>query len=49
MDDPKLDELLGDHVEQFRADVELLEGAAPAYDHEAFLAGKQSPLLFGSR
>lgn len=48
VDDPKLDELLGDTVEQFRADVELLEGAAPAYDHEAFLAGKQSPLLFGS-
>lgn len=48
VDDPKLDELLGDHVEQFRADVELLEGAAPPYDHEAFLAGKLSPLLFGS-
>ena len=48
IDDPKLDELLGDDVEQFRADIELLEGAAPTYDHEAFLAGKQSPLLFGS-
>jgi len=48
VDDPKLDELLGDHIEQFRADVELLEGAAPAYDHALFLAGKQSPLLFGS-
>ncbi|MBL4687542.1 MAG: peptide chain release factor 3 [Nannocystaceae bacterium] len=46
--DPQLDALLGDHVDQFRADIELLEGAAPAYDHEAFLAGKQSPLLFGS-
>ncbi len=48
IDDPKLDKLLGDDVEQFRADIELLEGAAPPYDHEAFLSGKQSPLLFGS-
>ena len=28
--------------------MELIEGAAPAFDHEAFLAGKQTPLLFGS-
>jgi peptide chain release factor 3 len=47
-DDPKLDALLGDQVEDLRTDLELLEGAAPPYDHEAFLAGKQSPLLFGS-
>ena len=48
VDDPKLDALLGDAVDQFRADIELLQGAAPPYDHAAFLAGKQSPLLFGS-
>jgi peptide chain release factor 3 len=47
-DDPKLDELLGDHAEDLRTDLELLAGAAPEYDHGAFLAGKQSPLLFGS-
>ena len=47
-DDPKLDELLGDQADDLRADLELLEGAVPEYDHEAFLAGKQSPLLFGS-
>jgi peptide chain release factor 3 len=47
-DDPRLDELLGDQAEDLRADLELLEGVAPAYDHEAFLQGKQSPLLFGS-
>jgi peptide chain release factor 3 len=48
IEDPKLDKLLGDDVQQFRADIELLAGAAPEYDHEAFLAGRQSPLLFGS-
>jgi len=47
-DDPKLDELLGDQAEDLRADLELLAGAAPDWDLQAFLAGKQSPLLFGS-
>jgi len=48
IDDPHLDELIGDRAEELRGEIELLEGAAPAYDHELFLAGKQSPLLFGS-
>lgn len=48
VDDPKLDELLGDQVEELREAIELLEGAGVAYDREAFLAGKQTPLLFGS-
>ncbi len=47
-DDPELDRLLGDQVDDFRAELELLSGVAPAYDHDAFLKGKQSPLLFGS-
>jgi peptide chain release factor 3 len=47
--DPALDRLVGeDAAEALRADVELLQGAAPAYDHAQFLAGKQSPLFFGS-
>jgi peptide chain release factor 3 len=48
LDDPRLDELLGDQADELRADLELLEGGSPAYDHEEFLRGKQSPLLFGS-
>ncbi len=48
IDDPKLDELVGDRADELRAEIELLQGASPAYDHEAFLNGKQSPLLFGS-
>lgn len=48
IDDPKLDELVGDRADELRAEIELLEGAAPQYDHELFLTGKQSPLLFGS-
>ncbi len=34
--------------DDLRADLELLEGAASQFDHQAFLTGKQSPLLFGS-
>jgi peptide chain release factor 3 len=48
LDDPRLDEMLGDQADELRADLELLEGGSPAYDHDAFLRGKQSPLLFGS-
>ena len=46
IDDPRLDELLGDQVEDLRADVELLEGAAEPFDHEAFLP---APLSFKAR
>jgi peptide chain release factor 3 len=28
--------------------MELATGASPAFDHEAFLAGKQTPVFFGS-
>lgn len=48
LDDPKLDELLGDDAEDLRGEIELLEGAIEPLDHQAFLAGKQTPLLFGS-
>ena len=48
VDDPALERLLGDQVEELRAEVELLEGAAPPLDRAAFLAAKQTPLLFGS-
>ena len=48
IDDPRLDAAVGSLANDLRADIELLEGAAPSYDHAAFLAGKQTPLLFGS-
>ncbi len=49
LDDPKLDELLGeDPAEELRMSVELLRGAAPAFDLELYLSGKQTPLFFGS-
>ncbi|PRQ02585.1 Peptide chain release factor 3 [Enhygromyxa salina] len=48
IDDPRIDELLGDQADDLREDIELLEGAGAEFDREAFLAGKQTPLLFGS-
>lgn len=48
LDDPRLDELLGSQVEELRHDVELLEGAAHPFDLEAYLAGRQTPVFFGS-
>ncbi|MBF0277286.1 MAG: peptide chain release factor 3 [SAR324 cluster bacterium] len=46
--DPQLDELLGAQADELREDIELLEGAANRFDVNAFLAGEQTPLFFGS-
>ncbi len=48
LDDPKLDELLGSQVEELRNEVELLEGACHPFEQEAYLAGLQTPVFFGS-
>jgi peptide chain release factor 3 len=48
LEDPTLDELLGDQVEELRMAAELLGGASQPLDPDAFLRGKQTPLLFGS-
>ncbi len=48
LDNPELDELLGDQAEALRMEVELVKGASHPFDLEAFLAGKQTPVYFGS-
>ena len=40
--------LLGSQAEELRNDVELLEGAAHPFDLDAYLAGRQTPVFFGS-
>ena len=45
------DTLLKRFGSEFEAAVEAMElatGASPSYDHDAFLAGKQTPVFFGS-
>jgi len=39
---------LGAYADDFRAEIELVRGASHTFDHEAYLAGKQSPVFFGT-
>ena len=45
---PQLDALFPDEVSALRRDIELVRGASTPFDLERFLAGKQSPVFFGS-
>ncbi len=46
--DPDLKARLGTDLENALAEVELIKEAMPAFDRDAFLAGRQSPVFFGS-
>ncbi|MBU3588729.1 peptide chain release factor 3 [Polynucleobacter sp. 80A-SIGWE] len=48
VNDPALKERLGTDLENALAEVDLIKNAMPAFDREAFLAGRQSPAFFGS-
>lgn len=45
---PELDELLGPQAEELRDEIELVRGASHDFDKEAYLAGKQTPVFFGT-
>ena len=45
---PMLGERFGAAYEQARAEIELVQGAAPPFDEAEFLAGRQTPMFFGS-
>jgi peptide chain release factor 3 len=45
---PRLDELFPDEVATLRKDVELMRSASAPFDLDLFLAGRQSPVFFGS-
>lgn len=48
-DDPKIAEHVGPYAaETLRDEIELLVGAGMEFDEEAFLAGEQTPVFFGS-
>ena len=48
LDDPLVDELLGDDADQLREDVELVEGVYPEFDMDTYLNGEVAPVFFGS-
>jgi peptide chain release factor 3 len=48
LDNPKLDELLQDQAEELRDEIDLVKGASHEFDLDEYLAGRQTPVFFGS-
>jgi peptide chain release factor 3 len=48
LDSAAASEFLGERAAAFRDEVELVRGAAPEFDVEQYLRGKQTPVFFGS-
>jgi peptide chain release factor 3 len=48
LDNPAYPARFGMQYEQSKGEIELLRDAAPAFDREAFLSGRQTPMFFGS-
>ncbi|MEM7254065.1 MAG: peptide chain release factor 3 [Pseudomonadota bacterium] len=48
LDNPALDEFLGPQAEELREEIELVRGASHEFDAQAYLAGRQTPVFFGS-
>jgi peptide chain release factor 3 len=48
LDSAKATEVLGDDAASFREEIELVKGACPELDVDAYLAAKQTPVFFGS-
>ena len=48
LDSSGADSVLGDQADAFREEVELVRGACPDFDIEAYLGAEQSPVFFGS-
>lgn len=48
LDNPELDEILGDMADELREELELVRGAAHPFSLDAYLAGTLTPVYFGS-
>jgi peptide chain release factor 3 len=48
IDNPRLAEMFPLEIEQLKMEVELVHGASHPFDLDAFLAGRQTPVFFGS-
>jgi peptide chain release factor 3 len=48
LDNPAYPERFGMQYAQSKGEIELLTDAAPPFDREAFLSGRQTPMFFGS-
>ncbi|MDJ0955224.1 MAG: peptide chain release factor 3 [Arenicellales bacterium] len=48
LDNPELEEVLGQDMDQLREDMELVRGASHSFDLVAYRAARQVPVFFGS-
>jgi peptide chain release factor 3 len=48
LENPLLDEVLGDQADELRGEIELVQGASHAFEKSAYLAGDLTPVFFGS-
>lgn len=48
LDSPEAEELLGVYADEIREEIELVRGATHEFDVEAYLAGKLTPVFFGT-
>ena len=48
LDNPELDEVLEEYAEQLREEIELVKGASHEFDLDEFLAGRLTPVFFGT-
>lgn len=48
IDNPRLDQLFPDEAARLREEVSLIRGASHPFELDAFLAGRQTPVFFGS-
>lgn len=48
LDNARLDELLGDQADELEEEIDLVRGASHEFDLEAYRAGRQTPVFFGS-
>ncbi len=48
LDNPQLDEVLGEQAQELRDEIELVKGASHEFDLDAYRAGRLTPVYFGS-
>ncbi|HZD53172.1 MAG TPA: peptide chain release factor 3 [Woeseiaceae bacterium] len=48
LDSPEAESVLGDDRDAFHEEIELVKGACPPFDVSGYLAGRQTPVFFGS-
>lgn len=48
LNNPQLDEVLGEQAQALRDEVDLVQGASHVFDKDAYIAGRLTPVYFGS-